>query len=533
MADYKRPMFDISLDEFMDKFRKDFLSNPTVVRAAFTLHFMVEQHTDRVKMSLRSQREDYEVNGVLSYNMLQSEYHKSGTQSFQQPFEKILGELINQALVYRTKVQLERETTKRQAMMGMRPSQIINDEIRKMVEPPKMLIDPASMPDFAKSMKGITGSLASSLTAVQRETFGKILSRTEYPLASSEEWKDMFEPVFEDLRKAYNSVFPGEATMSYQWNRSSDSVSVKLLHLTTKATAEQAYALDRIRPTTMANAKDTMDFMSQAIRQLHDGKFMQAITRVELEKKRKETENERLRLKREEEARKEAEAKAEAERLLREGMASIEERQRAARRSLPLPRPAESDEELLDRVIFESEERHAANTLTVAPISQDGYDPLMSQQRSLRTPPPRPAARKKMCKDHPDSEMTYIPERGLFKCFEPGCKMISRPKTDTQEGMVIGKGRLDILVLVTDPDEGTRPRIFIKSENNICIDVTDLVGAIFPTPVYKQIQDAIVRARTGAESEWVTTEQTKITLNFPRVAVMSDVKGSHKQQRGQ
>lgn len=85
--------------------------------------------------------------------------------------------------------------------------------------------------------------------------------------------------------------------------------------------------------------------------------------------------------------------------------------------------------------------------------------------------------RKPRCnsRDHDDApEMEYDPEDGVWKCPEPGCKTIARPKSDSPVGTIqLGKGRLDLRVLFVEP--GKKPSILLVADNNIALDITDYV----------------------------------------------------------
>lgn len=174
-------------------------------------------------------------------------------------------------------------------------------------------------------------------------------------------------------------------------------------------------------------------------------------------------------------------------------------------------------------------ELEAAQKIRVMRISEDGDDISMAERKEIKRAIPRKVGgSKKRCPIHKDTEMTYVPERGLWKCFnEKGCNQISRPKVDLNDGVAIGKGALDIRVAVTHPGDAAQQAVFIMARNNVCVDVTDFLSQM---NISQRAQRAINEARSGeASADVVCEEEIIITLRVPRLVVMSDGKAADKQ----
>jgi hypothetical protein len=132
--------------------------------------------------------------------------------------------------------------------------------------------------------------------------------------------------------------------------------------------------------------------------------------------------------------------------------------------------------------------------------------------------------RKPRCnnRDHDDApEMEYDTEDGVWKCPEPGCKTIARPKSDSPIGKVqLGKGRLDFRVLFQEP--GKKPSIILIADNNIALDVTEYVDM----ENFLKYSSAQAKAQTAANAgEEITVakshagKQITALLRFPEMRI--------------
>lgn len=167
------------------------------------------------------------------------------------------------------------------------------------------------------------------------------------------------------------------------------------------------------------------------------------------------------------------------------------------------PRPKVNSNRVPNRVVRRrsSQQPHPVDTEVSEPRAK-----TVVGARS-KTPPRKPKCNSR---DHEERvEMVYDPEEGLWKCPEPGCKMIARPKTDVPiGGVTLGKGRLDIRVLFTDA--GKKPSILLVSDDNVALDVTEFVEDMEKFLQFGRVHEV---ARLGVVQKTNSAEVTrKVTL---------------------
>lgn len=132
--------------------------------------------------------------------------------------------------------------------------------------------------------------------------------------------------------------------------------------------------------------------------------------------------------------------------------------------------------------------------------------------------------RKPRCnnRDHDDApEMVFDPEDGVWKCPEPGCKTIARPKSDSPVGQVqLGKGRLDLRVLFVEP--GKKPSVLLVSDNNIALDITDYITMDNFLKYSRAVQKAQEASNNGEKMVQVDMPAEKFVsamLKFPGMRI--------------
>lgn len=87
------------------------------------------------------------------------------------------------------------------------------------------------------------------------------------------------------------------------------------------------------------------------------------------------------------------------------------------------------------------------------------------------TAPPKPRLRKKSpsCPVHKD-EMNFDEDYNVWRCPDSTCKVVGRPKTETDAGdVVLGRGPVIVRVVRNPAGE---ERVLLVSANNVGLDVT-------------------------------------------------------------
>lgn len=113
---------------------------------------------------------------------------------------------------------------------------------------------------------------------------------------------------------------------------------------------------------------------------------------------------------------------------------------------------------------------------SIEPI--EGEEKTNVPVRTVKGAHPKTPVRKPRCnnRDHDEPpEMEFFPEDGVWKCPEPGCKTIARPKGDAVPvgQVLLGKGQLDFRVIFDQP--GGKPSILLLADNNVALDITPYV----------------------------------------------------------
>ncbi|GAA2555138.1 hypothetical protein GCM10010423_65400 [Streptomyces levis] len=110
-------------------------------------------------------------------------------------------------------------------------------------------------------------------------------------------------------------------------------------------------------------------------------------------------------------------------------------------------------------------------TVGIDPSTEEGSVAV----KTRRGVPLKEQPRKKYCPVHKEDEMVFRPEQGKWKCSVKGCKIVARPKEESNPvgQVMVGKGKLDLRVVF--PEDGGEPSIIIMADNNVALDVTSLV----------------------------------------------------------
>lgn len=170
-------------------------------------------------------------------------------------------------------------------------------------------------------------------------------------------------------------------------------------------------------------------------------------------------------------------------------------------------------------------------TITTAVISEEGEEEDMTQvmsplgasrKRTIRRPPQRTIKTKRiMCPTH-DVPLVYNEDRGLWKCTQSKCRIIHRPKVDTDNNGGaghLGQGALDIRIAVTQDKPGVYTQaVFLVAENGVAIDVTDYLK---PASLSTGVSGAIAAAKTPGQPAYVDHQGGVFPIRVPRVVVIS------------
>lgn len=111
-------------------------------------------------------------------------------------------------------------------------------------------------------------------------------------------------------------------------------------------------------------------------------------------------------------------------------------------------------------------------------------------------------------------EMVYHAEEGIWRCSDPNCKMITRPKDGLSVGKVkLGRGRLDLRVVFKD--SGEKPSaIFLVSDDNVALDITELVDDMDKFMQYSRLRQHVIDAKTNGDSTKSVDHKVTIMLRL-------------------
>jgi hypothetical protein len=136
--------------------------------------------------------------------------------------------------------------------------------------------------------------------------------------------------------------------------------------------------------------------------------------------------------------------------------------------------------------------------------------------KSSRGVPVKEQKRKPHCPVHTETSMEYDPEKGKWKCPEPGCKIVAKPKDDSPVGkLIMARGQLDLRVVY--PEDGGEPSIILISDNNVAMDITSLIDRENFLK-YNDYVRAAEQAKRSGESVTYTTTRGSAVLKFPKPA---------------
>lgn len=103
--------------------------------------------------------------------------------------------------------------------------------------------------------------------------------------------------------------------------------------------------------------------------------------------------------------------------------------------------------------------------------------------------------RKPLCAVH-DVEMTHDPRDGKWKCTEPGCTMVARPKRAADDrSLILGKGGLSLRLIA----QGTDVSVVLISDDNIALDVTGIVSIPDIANDFDVVSSAQVASEVGKD----------------------------------
>lgn len=161
-------------------------------------------------------------------------------------------------------------------------------------------------------------------------------------------------------------------------------------------------------------------------------------------------------------------------------------------------------------------------TVTTQAIQKE-EEPTPVKKKPIRPGPP--AAKKEpkpvSCPTH-KVPLKYVPERGVWKCFETDengpCRLIHRPSVETGTGqMILGKGKLDIRIAI--PEAGGAPVFFLVADNGVALDVTDLIDVSAVFTANHILMRAVTTVQNGARNARVT-ETVRLTLDVSAGALI-------------
>jgi hypothetical protein len=132
--------------------------------------------------------------------------------------------------------------------------------------------------------------------------------------------------------------------------------------------------------------------------------------------------------------------------------------------------------------------------------------------------------RSRPCPVHTQSMMDYVPDRGLFKCMEPGCRQISRPKApDTGQGdLVLGRGNVSLTIVVGK--EGERAMFLLVADNGVAIPIdTNMIQNLDGFISANDLPNKLSAASNGPTPGRVTTQSVvSLSLTSLRINVIEE-----------